>query len=114
MRIWVARTSRTLWGPEPGAHDGDMAFVPLSSGRASSGLEAFLLTPGAELASDGRVEHGGTEALFIVEGAVDVQFADRIVQLSKGDFMQFPGHLSHQLRRTRKRTLALVVVSQER
>lgn len=91
----------------------EAVFAPLSNAAASTALEAFLLHPSADFGPDGRVDHGGTEVLFVVEGRIEVQFADRTVGLQKGDFLQFPGHLAHQVRRLDDVASALVVISRE-
>lgn len=91
----------------------EAVFAPLSNAAATAALEAFLLYPRADFGPDGRVDHGGTEVLFVIEGRIEVQFADRTVGLQKGDFLQFPGHLAHQVRRLDEVASALVVISRE-
>jgi quercetin dioxygenase-like cupin family protein len=49
---------------------------------------------------------------FIINGSVEVQFSDRVVALSEGDYVQFPGHLTHQIRRTSPQAAVLIVVSE--
>jgi transcriptional regulator with XRE-family HTH domain len=84
--------------------------LPLSSGTATAHgiealsrdgavLEAFVLHPAAEFSADGQAEHGGEELFFVVEGTIELRFADRGFVLEKGDCAQFPGHLSHRIRR---------------
>jgi transcriptional regulator with XRE-family HTH domain len=87
-------------------------FAPLSRASGST-TDAFLMYPPAEFGADGRVEHGGSEIFFVLDGTIEVQFADRTVGLREGDFLQFPGHLAHQVRRLSKRASALVIVSRE-
>jgi transcriptional regulator with XRE-family HTH domain len=87
--------------------------VPLSRSADGAGLKAFLLRPTAGFVADRRAEHAGTEAVYVVEGTIEVQFAKQLVQLSAGDFMQFPGHLTHQIRKTSVDAIVLVIVSDE-
>ncbi len=87
-------------------------FEPLS--QAAGGLEAFLLFPGQVYGPDGRVDHGGTEIIFVVSGQIEVQFADRTVILNSGDFLQFPGHIAHQVRAPNGDGSALIAVSREK
>lgn len=100
--------------PDPQAEPHRASFTALSRAGVASGLEAFLLFPGSEFSSDGRVDHGGTEILFVVSGELEVQFADRAISLQTGDCLQFPGHLAHQVRALSPGASALVAVSVER
>lgn len=87
--------------------------VPLSRGEGRTGLSAFLARPTANFVADRRAEHAGTEAIYVVEGAIEIQFAKQLVRLGAGDFVQFPGHLTHQIRKTTPDATALIVVSEE-
>ncbi len=98
----VTDHKRTTGGPE---------IISLSGGRSTAGLTAFLLRPSAEFEDERRAEHSGTEAAFIIEGSIEIQFSDRVVALSQGDYVQFPGHLTHQVRGTSSKATVLIVVS---
>lgn len=87
--------------------------VPLSRGERRTGLSAFLVQPTATFVADRRAEHAGTEAVYVLEGSIEIQFAKQLVCLSTGDFVQFPGHLTHQIRKTTPDAKALVIVSEE-
>lgn len=91
---------------------GQAYFEPLS--QAAGGLEAFLLFPGQDYGPDGRVDHGGTEVMFVISGQIEVQFSDRTVILNSGDFLQFPGHIAHQVRAPHGDGSALIAVSREK
>lgn len=100
----------------PNVNEGEASgyvFAPLSRVSSSSSTEAFLMYPPAVFGADGRVEHGGSEIFFVLDGKIEVQFADRTVGLREGDFLQFPGHLAHQVRRLSKQASALVIVTRE-
>lgn len=76
-------------------------------------LSVFMLEPG-----DGRhtqnADHPGDEFLYVLEGALEVIFPDRIVSLEKGDSVHFDGHLRHQLRRVgTQECLAMLIVAQD-
>jgi DNA-binding XRE family transcriptional regulator/quercetin dioxygenase-like cupin family protein len=86
-------------------------LVGLSGNVASSTLSTFLLRPAGSFQDETRAEHSGTEGAYVLDGSVELQFSDRIVALSAGDYIQFPGHLTHQVRRTSPRATVLVVVS---
>jgi transcriptional regulator with XRE-family HTH domain len=100
--------------PEQQTDPDRSSFTTLSRAGPGSGLEAFLLFPGSEFSRDGRVDHGGTEILFVLSGELEVQFADRTIALLTGDFLQFAGHLAHQVRALTAGASALVAVSIER
>lgn len=84
---------------------------PLTAGSSIGGLEGFLVYPPPTFSEEFRAEHAGEELLFVVTGAVEVRFADRVVALKEGDAVQFPGHLSHQVRRTSASASVLITVS---
>ena len=63
---------------------------------------AFMLHPSDQFEEDGRAEHAGTEGVYVLEGKVEMRLADRSIGLSAGDYLQFPGHLSHQIRKISK------------
>ncbi|MBL6458160.1 helix-turn-helix transcriptional regulator [Belnapia sp. T6] len=67
--------------------------------EGSGPLAAFLIHPPAEFAEEGAQDHGGQELLYVLEGRIELAFADRSLQLSAGDAAEFAGHLPHRLRR---------------
>lgn len=95
------------------AGSGDYQLVPLSQGSSSEGLVAFVLHPSDQFEEDGRAEHAGTESLYVLEGKVEMRLADRSIGLSVGDYLQFPGHLSHQIRKVSNRASVLVVIGRD-
>ncbi|WID99826.1 XRE family transcriptional regulator (plasmid) [Bosea vestrisii] len=98
--------------PTPENRQAEAYFEPLS--QAAGGIEAFLLFPGRDFGSDGRVDHGGTEIIFVVSGQIEIQFSDRSVLLGTGDFLQFPGHLAHQVRAPDGGGSALIAITREK
>jgi transcriptional regulator with XRE-family HTH domain len=89
------------------------ATAPL--GQAAGTLAAFIARPGPEFSDDGLAGHSGEELLYVLDGIIEIRFADRGVVLDKGDSVQFAGTLPHQLRRIGEPpAAALVVVSRER
>lgn len=89
-------------------------YVSVSQAARKTQVEAFVVWPAPEFGSDGRVEHCGTEIVFVIAGAIEVQFADRAVVLNQGDLLQFPGYLPHQVRRVGGPASALIVITHER
>ncbi len=86
-------------------------LVGLSGSASSSALNTFLLRPADRFQDETRAEHSGTEGAYVLEGSVELRFSDRVVALNAGDYIQFPGHLTHQVCRTSPRATVLVVVS---
>jgi quercetin dioxygenase-like cupin family protein len=76
---------------------------------ASAPLAAFVIRPAAQFAEDGPHEHEGEELLYVLEGAIELAFADRSLVLRAGDAAEFPGHLPHRLRRLGEAPAAALV-----
>lgn len=89
------------------------SFIPLSPAGPSRRAEAFLMTPPAHFNEATYAEHSGEESLYVIKGRVEVKFADRSVVMGPGDFLQFPGHLVHHVRRVGARATVLIVISRD-
>ena len=89
------------------------SFVPLSPGGPSRRAEAFLMTPPPRFSEATHAEHSGEESLYVINGRIEVKFADRSVAMAAGDYLQFPGHLVHQVRRIGARATVLIVISRD-
>ena len=92
---------------------GGYQLVHLSQGSSSDGLVAFVLHPSDKFDEDGRAEHAGTEGVYVLEGKIEMRLADRSIGLAAGDYLQLPGHLSHQIRKVSKRASVLVVIGRD-
>lgn len=78
----------------------------------NAALAAFVVRPEAGFAEDAPHEHQGHELLYVLEGAIELAFADRSFILRAGDVAEFAGHLPHRLRRVgAAHAAALVVVA---
>lgn len=88
-----------------------LEVISLSGDAPTAGLTTFLLRPSDKFEDERRAEHSGTEGVFVIDGNVEVQFSDRVISLRRGDYLQFPGHLAHQVRRTSPQATVLIVVS---
>jgi transcriptional regulator with XRE-family HTH domain len=104
--VRVSDREKLARGTEVGA-----TFFPLSPVVANPGLESFFYYPSAEFSVANHAEHAGDELIYVLSGQVEVRFADRDIKLSEEDYLQFPGHFSHQLRRTSKHCVVLIVIS---
>lgn len=90
---------------------GHPSYAILSHGQPGSQTEAFLMIPPPEFGDQGHATHGGEELFFVKAGRVEVEFANGIVALAEGDFMQFPGHMPHRVRRVSADAAVLVIVA---
>jgi transcriptional regulator with XRE-family HTH domain len=90
---------------------GNYRIESLTHGKGLDGLEGFLLYPPATFVEDLRAEHDGEELLFVIDGPIEVRFADRTIRLDVGDSIQFPGTLVHYVRRVGRTGCVLVAIS---
>lgn len=93
------------------ADDGNYHMRLLTQSDSSSGLEVFLMYPPDTLRDEPDSEHRGEELLYVVEGEVEIIFPNETVVLHKGDSVQFPGPLRHQVRRLVDNSCVLIAVS---
>ncbi len=96
---------------QDGAGPGSYVVTPLSEGALASQVESYLMRPSSVFEEDDRAQHGGTEAVYVLEGRVAIAFADRTLELAAGDYVQFPGHLAHHVRRTEGQALVLIAIA---
>ncbi|WP_376743803.1 helix-turn-helix domain-containing protein [Ensifer canadensis] len=97
---------KLLHGTEVGA-----TYIPLSQNTAFQNLESFLYFPPSEYADDNRAEHSGEEMIYVIDGSVEVQFNDRTVELFQGDYLQFHGYNSHQIRKIGSDARLLIIIN---
>tara|TARA_Y100000815_G_scaffold36143_1_gene29904 strand:+ start:2614 stop:3276 length:663 start_codon:yes stop_codon:yes gene_type:complete len=96
---------------EMSADDGNYHMRLLTQSDSASAMEVFLMHPPAELPGEPEAEHRGEELLYVVEGRVEITFPERELILEKGDSVQFPGPLRHQVRRLEENSCVLIAVS---
>ncbi|MFT5507206.1 MAG: transcriptional regulator with XRE-family HTH domain [Hyphomicrobiaceae bacterium] len=72
---------RTLSGPESAeqVHTSIVMNIPENGTQTS---ESF---------------HGGRELLYVLSGGIRVELADQIIELDRGDYLEFPGHIPHSI-----------------
>lgn len=97
---------KLLHGTEIGA-----TYIPLSQSTAFQNLESFLYFPPDEYADDNRGEHSGEEMIYVIDGNIEVQFNDRTVELFQGDYLQFHGYNSHQIRKISSDARLLIIIN---
>lgn len=89
------------------------SFVPLSPAGSNRRNEAFLVTPARQFSETSHAEHAGEEMLYVISGRIEVRFVDRSIAMLAGDYLQFPGHLVHRVRRTGANATVLIVISRD-
>ena len=77
----------------------------------ASGIDGLILSPGPEFLAESLAEHDGEELLFVLNGAVEIRFKDRIIALNQADAIRFPGRLQHQVRRKSESATVLIAVA---
>jgi len=94
------------------AADGGYSFASLS--RSNDPLvNAFVIEFAgdcSEMRRSAEAYHTGEEVFFVLEGALEVELGSQKQILSKGDYLQFPGLVKHNVRSVRKRSKVLVVI----
>jgi transcriptional regulator with XRE-family HTH domain len=113
--IGVVRKADRLRFPEkPGAVEPAYSFECLDFNANDRKLNAYL----AEFNCVGDEhlhphQHAGGEAIYVVEGCLEVRVADNVYQLDEGDSMYFDPAIAHSYRKAgaKKRTLAVVVTA---
>lgn len=93
-------------GTEVGA-----TYIPLSQNTAFPNLESFIYFPPSDYAEDNRGEHSGEEMLYVIEGDIEIKFNDRNIALAAGDYLQFHGYNSHEIRKSSPEAKVLIVIN---
>jgi quercetin dioxygenase-like cupin family protein len=91
--------------------DGNYAFASLSR-RNDPLVSAFVIEFGgeSEMRRSAEAYHTGEEILFVLEGAIEIELGNQKQILSKGDYLQFPGSVKHNIRGVRKQSKVVVVI----
>lgn len=105
-----AKSRRML---EASPERGSYPFATLSKPGDHDRVESFVMAPPDVFNDEGFITHAGEEVFYVLEGKVEIGFADRSVAMSEGDYLQFPGHLQHQVRRLSDKALVLIVILQD-
>jgi transcriptional regulator with XRE-family HTH domain len=94
------------------AADGGYCFASLS--RSNDPLvNAFVIEfegDYSEMRRSAEAYHTGEEVFFVLEGALEIEVGGLKQILGKGDYLQFPGSVKHNVRSVRKRSKVLVVI----
>jgi transcriptional regulator with XRE-family HTH domain len=79
---------------------GAFRYETLLQGAVCAGqsVTAFVIHPKADGGTVSDTSHQGIEFLYVLSGAIEVVFAERVVSLAQGDVMLFPGYLKHRVR----------------
>jgi transcriptional regulator with XRE-family HTH domain len=101
----VRRTARILTG------DSKTYLVEaLLPGSEFRPLAAYVVSPGRKFLEHDVPDHVGQEFLYILQGKIEVQIADQLLELETGDCVTYDAGLPHKLRRTSSLTARVLVV----
>jgi transcriptional regulator with XRE-family HTH domain len=90
---------------------GVLGFFSLASGKASRHMEPFLIDvhpaePGAHKLSS----HEGEEFLYVLEGAIEVEYGKEIQVLAEGDSIYYDSIVPHQVRAAKSASARILAV----
>jgi transcriptional regulator with XRE-family HTH domain len=79
---------------------GVLGFFSLASGKASRHMEPFLIDVQPAAAGDGHKlsSHEGEEFLYVLEGAIEVEYGKETRVLAEGDSIYYDSIVPHQVR----------------
>jgi transcriptional regulator with XRE-family HTH domain len=87
-------------------------YEMLAPGKRFKTMEPFIMRPPLKFQDDRRFEHGGQEIIFVLSGAIELNFGDHSYKLNSGDCVYFDSHIPHRSRSLNgKVAQALVVVT---
>jgi quercetin dioxygenase-like cupin family protein len=64
---------------------GSYTFSALSKSGSHHRIESFVIYPSADFSSEGHITDDGEEAVFVLDGKIEVSVSDRNIPLSEGD-----------------------------
>ena len=90
-------------------------YEMLAAGKQLKSMEPFVMRPPFEFQNGRLFDHVGEEFIFVLSGAMEVEFPNCRIKLNAGDALYFESHLPHRSRSLgRKPAEALVVVTGRR
>lgn len=102
------RSPFTRVGSKSGYH-----YEVLAGSKRFKSIEPFIMRPPLEFENSHLFEHVGEEFIFVLSGAIEVQFVNRRVALKAGDAIYFDSYLPHRTRSVgRKPAEALVIITE--
>ncbi len=96
---------------ETSSDAGILDFFSLASGKASRHMEPFLIdvqpTPAEEHSLS---SHEGEEFIFVLDGAIEVEYGKTVDRLEKGDSIYYDSIVPHQVRAAGEQAAKIVAV----
>ncbi|MGH7072008.1 MAG: helix-turn-helix domain-containing protein [Acetobacteraceae bacterium] len=80
-----------------GGHAG-YDYQAIAAAKASKSMEPFIMRPPLTFQDNRRFQHGGEEFIFVLSGAIEIQFPKRKIALGAGDAIYFDAHIPHRSR----------------
>jgi transcriptional regulator with XRE-family HTH domain len=86
-------------------------YEMLAPGKQFKTMEPYIMRPPAKFETERRFNHGGQEIIFVLSGAIEVEYGSSLHALEKGDCAYFDAHVPHRSRSLNNKIAeALVVV----
>lgn len=82
----------------------------LWTGADNTPLAAYVVSPGPQFLEHEVPNHQGKELLFVLQGKIEVQVADKLLLLNPGDCATYDAALHHKLRRKGSALAQVLVV----
>jgi transcriptional regulator with XRE-family HTH domain len=85
-------------------------YESMAGHKSLRAMDPFIMRPPREFDDDRMFQHVGEEFMFVLRGAVEVEFPARRVRLEEGDSIYFDAHIQHRTRCIDEGAEVLVVV----
>jgi transcriptional regulator with XRE-family HTH domain len=86
-------------------------YEMLAPGKQFKTMEPYIMRPPAKFENERRFNHGGQEIIFVLSGAIEVEYGGSLHALEKGDCAYFDANVPHRSRSLNNKIAeALVVV----
>jgi transcriptional regulator with XRE-family HTH domain len=84
--------------------------LSIAASRKFKRMEPFLMKPSTEFQSDTPFSFTGEHFVYVLAGVFEIEFPDRLVQLSEGDAIYFDSHIPHRTRSASKQPATVLSV----
>lgn len=85
-------------------------YEVLAGSKRFKSIKPFIMRPPLKFENDHLFEHIGEEFIFVLSGAIEVQFVNRSFALKAGDAIYFDSYLSHRTRSVGRRPAETLVI----
>jgi mannose-6-phosphate isomerase-like protein (cupin superfamily) len=82
----------------------------LAAPKRFKSMEPYIMKPPFKFQGKRFFEHVGEEFMFVLSGAIEVEFSNQVYQLSTDDSLYFDSHLPHRSRSLGTKYASVLVV----